>query len=243
MLTEETENARPSADTLTPDGPPAATDEVPETPGDLTEYLTRLERVLRGIARDGLNVTRAQRDAQTALQTILLRLDDLELTNKGMSQAVWRAAQESQTHIQSAEQHFAGAIRELETRVRGELRWQLYQSALQAIFPALDDMDLVIGNQRSLAGGSVQDDDLLKAIMLVRQKFAEGLRMLGLEEIPIEEGVTLFDSDTHHQIESDVPRDLLDGSDLPIGTIVRVRRVGYRLDGRVFRVPQVLVKS
>ena len=243
MLTEDSKNDDPSADAPAPNAPPVAVDEESEPPGDLAEYLPRLERVLRGIARDGLNVTRSQRDAQTALQTILGRLDDLELSTKGMSQAVWRAAQESQTHMQSAEQHFAGAIRELETRVRGELRWQLYQSALQAIFPALDDLDLVIGNQRSLAGASEQDDGLLKAIMLVRQKFADGLRMLGLEEIPIEEGVTRFDPDTHHQIASDVPLDLLDSSDLPSGTIVRVRRFGYRLDGRVFRIPQVLVKA
>lgn len=208
----------------------------------LAETLFRLEKVVRSEGRDNLALVRGQKDTQTALQTILARLDEFELTNKGLAQTVWRTAQDSQSHMQNAEQHFAGAIRELEARMREEMQWQIYRSALQAIFPALDDMDLVIINQRDLNRQAGREDALLEAMVLIRQKLADGLRTLGLEEITIIEGVTRFDPSVHQSVEADTPA-LPQDEEVPPGTIIRVRRVGYRLNGQIFRVPQVLVQS
>jgi molecular chaperone GrpE (heat shock protein) len=216
---------------------------------DLGDKIVQLERVVRSVGRDSLALTRGQREAEATLQAILARLDDLELATKGMSQTVWRATQESVGQLQNAEAHFAGAIRELEARIRNELQWQLYKNAAQAILPALDDMDLVIGNQRALAKkaaagqAAAHDDSLLEAMILVRHKLVEGLRRLGLEEISIEEEVTPFDPAWHEAVQSDIPAEFLDDEGVPVGTIFRVRRAGFQLNGRIFRVPQVLVKS
>ena len=53
---------------------------------------------------------------------------------------------------------------------------------------------------------------------------------------------TQFEPGSHEAVEADIPADLLPDKELSPGTIIRVRRAGYRFDGRVFRVPQVLVK-
>lgn len=236
-------NSVPSATTEAAGKSPVSTDDDMEELQSLIEKLSRLEKVVRGAGRDSLAIVRGQRETQTTLQAIQARLDDLELTTKGLSQTVWRAAQESQGHLQNAEQHFAGALRELEKRVREEMQWQLYKSTLQAIFPALDDMDLVIGNQKVLAEKSGEEDGFLEAMILVRKKLSEGLRTLGLEEITIEEGVTPFDPSLHEAVEPDIPLDLLSDKAVPPGTIIRVRRTGHRFGGRIFRVPQVLIKK
>lgn len=222
--------------------PPMSEEETAMMLPDLVDQLSRLEKVVRGLGRDSLTLTRGQRETHSTLQTIQSRLDDLDLTIKGLSQTVWRATQESQGHLQNAEQHFAGAIRELETRVREEIKWQLYKSAAQAILPALDDLDLVLGNQQVLVQRAGEEDPLLEAMLLVRNKFSEGLGALGLEEIPIEEGVTQFDPALHQVVEPDIPDELLNGPGFSSGTIIRIRRRGYNLNGRIFRVPQVLIK-
>lgn len=207
------------------------------------ESFSRLEKVVRGMARDSLAITRNQRETQTALQAIQERIGDLELTTKGFTQTVWRATQDNQEQIQKAEDHFAGAVRELEDRVREEMKLLLRKSTLQAVFPALDDLDLVIGNQKALLKVGGQEDGFLEAMVLVRQKLVDGLRSLGLEEISIEEGVTPFDPGTHEAVETDIPADLLLDQDMSAGTIIRVRRAGYCFEGRTLRAPQVIIKT
>ncbi|MHB8891561.1 MAG: nucleotide exchange factor GrpE [Candidatus Limnocylindrales bacterium] len=207
----------------------------------------RLERLVRGMARESLEVARGQREIQASLQGLPAALEAVDLSLKGVSQQVWRYAQDGQAGITIAEEHFAGAIRELEARLRAELQSLIYRNACLALLPALDDLDLVIGNQRSLQPGADGDDHLLQAVVIVRHKLAEGLRALGLEEIPVEAGRTTFDPTLHQAVESDLaagipaPPDL--PPDLPRGTILMVRRAGYRLNGGVLRTPQVIIAS
>jgi molecular chaperone GrpE (heat shock protein) len=219
-----------------------------EAPLDLGGKIAQLERLVRSVARDSLALSRGQRDAEAQLQAIQTHLDDLELTTKGVGQTVWRAVQEALGQLQNAEAHYAGAIRELEARVRAEIQWQVYRSAAQSMLPALDDMDLVIGNQRALArkaaaGAAQAQDSVLEAMVMVRRKLVEGLRALGLEEIPIQEGATRFDPAWHEVTEPDISPEFLDDAGAPPGIIYRVRRAGFQFDGRIFRVARVLVKS
>jgi molecular chaperone GrpE (heat shock protein) len=79
--------------------------------------------------------------------------------------------------------------------------------------------------------------------MLVRQKLVEGLRALGLEEIAVEPGVTVFDPAVHQVAERDLPEGLVLDTDVPRGTVLFRRRAGFQLSGRVFRPPQVIVKT
>jgi molecular chaperone GrpE (heat shock protein) len=222
-------------------GDPTAPTELTEETQDFAEKVSKLEKIIRGMGRDSLSVVRGQKDIEATLQIILSRLDDLELLTKGTTQTIWRATQENQKHLQGTQDHFAGAIRELESRVREEMQWQFRQSTLEAIGPALDDMDLVIAMQSALTKNANEKDDFLEAMMLVRRKFSEGLKALGLEEIVIEEGLTRFDPNLHEAVESDIPDALLEGEGLVPGTIILVRRAGFGFNGRVIRVPQVLV--
>lgn len=227
----------------TPAANPSPAEPPPPDLSALAEKLAALERVVRGMARDSLETNHAQREALELIQKLQTQMDEMRLESKGILQTVWRTGQESQASMAKAEDHFGAAIRELEARLKDEMKWQLQRGLMQSIFPALDDLDLIILNQRELNRQSGQPDHLLSAIMLVRSKFQANLRMMGLEEIKIEEGVALFDPSQHELTPSDLavpPRQ--DGSQ-PKGTILCVRRAGYRYLDKIFRYPQVIVKE
>lgn len=209
----------------------------------LAEKIAQLERIVRGMGRDSLETSRAQREAQETLQALKTQLDEMRLESKGILQTVWRSGQESQSSMAKAEDHFGAAIRELEARLREEMKWQLQRGLMQAIYPALDDLDLIIANQRELVKTTGESRALLDAIILVRSKFNANLFMLGLEEIKIEEGVTLFDPSQHEIVPSDLVVPPPAHESMPPGTILLVRRAGYRYQGRIFRYPQVIVKT
>jgi molecular chaperone GrpE (heat shock protein) len=154
-----------------------------------------------------------------------------------------RRLQEIEKTIQGSEEHYAGSLRELESRVRDELQWQIHKGCLLAVMPGLDDLDLVIIHGRGRAGGSVEEDSVLEALLLVRQKISDGLRTFGLEEIRIEPGSTIFDPAVHQGADSDLPSGIVPDLDVPRGTILLQRRTGYRLKGRVIRPAQVIVKT
>lgn len=117
------------------------------TAGD--ERWSRLEKLVRGMGRDSLSLARDQQEARSTLATIVSRMDELDLAIKGLAQTSWRAAQERLTQAQDTEKHFAGALRELESRMREEILWQAERGTLAAIFPALDDMVRVLDTNAS----------------------------------------------------------------------------------------------
>jgi len=220
------------------EAPSAETGATPAGPGPagLEEKLDRLERVVRAAGRDSLESVQASRDA---LQEVHARLGQVDVLVKGLGETVERTAREGRAAMEKAEQHFAGAIRELEGRLRDEMQWQIYRGAVQAVLPALDDLDLILLHQEP-----AHEDPgvgLAAAVGLVRQKLVGGLRKLGLEEIVVERGA-MFDPSAHQAVESDLPAGMVEGEDVPRGTILFVRRAGFRLEGRVFRSPQVIVR-
>ncbi len=206
------------------------------------ERWSRLEKVVRGMGRDSLTVARGQQETQSALAAISARIDDLDLAIKGVSQTAWRAAQERLGQAQEIEKHFAGALRELEKRIREELLWQIQRNALLAIFPALDDMARVVSLQRELVVAKGNEDPFLEAMELVHHKAIEGLRAFGMEEISVEVGVTRFDPALHEAKELGETAAVSDNESVASGTIIGVGRTGYKIQDRVFRAPQVFVK-
>jgi molecular chaperone GrpE (heat shock protein) len=203
---------------------------------------SRLERLVRGMGRDSLSLARDQQEARSTLATIVSRMDELDLAIKGLAQTSWRAAQERLTQAQDTEKHFAGALRELESRMREEILWQAERGTLAAIFPALDDMVRVLEHQRELLAAEGREDPFVEAMELVHHKILAGLRMLGLEEIPVEVGVTHFDPQLHEAVESRDSSSADRRDSLPSGTIIGLKRPGYVVRGKVFRPPEVLVK-
>lgn len=202
---------KPAADKA-PDAatPPAGQGQAPGPGAGIEDKLARLERIVRSMGQDSVELLR--------------RLQDIEKT------------------IQGSEEHYAGSLRELEGRVRQELQWQIHKGCLLAVMPGLDDLDLVITHERSRAGGEVAEGSVLEALLLVRQKIADGLGTFGLEEIRVEPGTTVFDPGTHQAAEPDLPAGIVPDLDVPQGTILLQRRAGFRLDGRVIRPAQVIVK-
>lgn len=209
----------------------------------LSEKLERLEKVVRGMARENLTLSRGQRELQSGLESIQGQFSDLDLNLKGVSQSVWKATQESNRALQEAEEHYAGALRELEKRVRDEIQWQTNRSTMKAILPAIDDLDLVLAHQDKLSDGQGDQNHFIQAVKQVRRKLTEGLRTIGFEEIQIETGSTQFDPEIHEAVEADISNQIFTEIAARPGTIVFVRRAGFEFQGRVFRVPQVIVKS
>ncbi len=128
-----------------------------------------------------------------------------------MAQSAHRAVQEGQAGVQNAEKHFAGALRSWKPRPRGDAVAD-QRGALEAVFPALDDLELVIAHERQTAGGDVPAGSVLRALVMVRQKLMDGLRAIGLEEIVVEPGVTVFDPALHQHTAADLPPEAIPGS-------------------------------
>ncbi len=173
----------------------------------------------------------------------LARLERIVRSMGQDSVELLRRLQGIEKSIEGSEEHYAGSLRELEARVREELQWQIHKGCLLAVMPGLDDLDLVITHERSRAGGDIAEGSVLEALLLVRQKIADGLRTFGLEEIRVEPGSTVFDPAVHQGADSDLPAGIVPDLDVPRGTILLQRRTGYRLNGRVIRPAQVIVKT
>lgn len=173
----------------------------------------------------------------------LARLERVIRSTGQDSVELLRRLQAIEKTVQGSEEHYAGALRELEARVREELQWQIHKGCLLAVMPGLDDLDLVIIHERGRAGGDVAEGSVLEALLLVRQKIADGLRTFGLEEIRVEPGSTVFDPTVHQGTDPDLPAGIVPDLDVPRGTILLQRRTGYRLNGRVIRPAQVIVKT
>lgn len=179
----------------------------------------------------------------SAIEDKLARLERIIRSMGQDSVELLRRLQAIEKTIEGSEEHYAGSLRELEGRVREELQWQIHKGCLLAVMPGLDDLDLVLIHERDRAGGDVAEGSLLEALLLVRQKIADGLRTFGLEEIQVEAGTTVFDPAVHQGADSDLPAGVVPDLDVPRGTILLQRRSGFRLNGRVIRPAQVIVKT
>lgn len=229
-----------------PEDQPAAAQPAPTAPAPdavLLERLDRLERLMRSLAHDSLESIQSQREVQLAIQQATAGFNELDTVLKYVAQTVLGASQDSQKSMQLAEEHFAAAIRELEARLRDEMQWQIFRSALLSIFPAIDDLDLIIAHQRKQTPADEFEGSILEALVMVRQKLDDGLRKLGLEEIPVEPGATTFDPALHQAVHFDATIDVICDQPAPRGTILALRRAGYRWNGKIFRSPQVVVQA
>ncbi len=236
---QEKENPLP-----TPEG--IQNSDIPKSEGvpeqaSLIEKMGQLERLVRASGRDTLTLGRAQQDSLAALQSVMTLLNNLDLDLKGVSQMVWRATQENQQTIQGVEEHYAGALRDLEKRIREEIHIQTLRSLMRGLLPALDDLDLILSQQART--DTVAEEPFVKGVQLVRRKIVQGLREQGFEEIPVQPGKTSYDPQKYEVVEADIPGSLFEQPDAAPQTILFVRRAGFTYNGQVFRAPQVFVKE
>ncbi len=118
-------------------------------------------------------------------------------------------------------------------RRTGKERIELFKTASQdvmtALLPILDDFD------RALKEIEKTDDDHLKGIALISNKFKETLKQKGLEPIETEPG-QVFNAD-HHEAVTQIPAPTDDMK----GKIIDVIEKGYTLGDKIIRYPKVVI--
>lgn len=139
--------------------------------------------------------------------------------------------------------YFTDELGRLREAVTQELRVRASQKLLQEVLPVLNDMDDLLAR----ADEAAQDEQtarLWRALEAYRRRFYNGLRRLGLEEIKVVEGETLFDPYVHECVSMvEGSPDDADGRGVPPGIIVGVRRRGYLFKDELFQAPQVLIRG
>ena len=116
----------------------------------------------------------------------------------------------------------------------GRERLDLFKTASQdvmtSLLPVLDDFDRALKEIEK-----ADDDELLKGVSLISNKFRETLRQKGLEPIGTKEGDT-FDAEIHAAVtQIPAPNDELKGK------IIDVIEKGYTLGERIIRYPKVVI--
>jgi molecular chaperone GrpE len=116
-------------------------------------------------------------------------------------------------------------------RERQEFRGLGLQQAVEALFPALDDLD------RAQSGLSPQmsPEDLLQSIKLVFNRIRQSVEQMGLR--PIEAVGEHFDPKFHEPVQK------IETSEFPDGVVMEVLRKGYKLNDKVIRPALVNVAS
>ncbi|MBT8296254.1 MAG: nucleotide exchange factor GrpE [Gramella sp.] len=115
------------------------------------------------------------------------------------------------------------------SKERLELFKTANQEVMTAMLPIMDDFDRAL-NELKKSG----DENLLKGIELIHNKFKETLKAKGLERMDVEQGSD-FDSEIHEAItQIPAPSDDLKGK------IVDVIEPGYKLGEKIIRYPKVV---
>lgn len=117
------------------------------------------------------------------------------------------------------------------TKERLDLFKTAGQDVMLSLLPILDDFDRAITEISKTQG---EEDDLLKGVALIRNKFKTTLNSKGLEEVSVNKG-DVFDADIHEAI-TQVPAP----SDDLKGKVVDVIEKGYKLGDKVIRYPKVI---
>lgn len=116
------------------------------------------------------------------------------------------------------------------TRERLELYKTAGQELMTALLPVLDDFDRAV-RELERAG----EDELLKGVVLIHNKFRDTLKAKGLEPIEAQAG-DAFDADLHEAVtQVPAPKKSLKGK------VIDVIEKGYKLGDRVIRHPKVVV--
>ncbi|MCM4158065.1 nucleotide exchange factor GrpE [Gramella sp. AN32] len=115
------------------------------------------------------------------------------------------------------------------SKERIELFKTANQEVMTAMLPVMDDFDRAMNELRKS-----DDENLIKGVELIHNKFKETLRSKGLERMQIEEGAD-FDAEVHEAI-TQIPAP---SEDLK-GKIIDVVEPGYKLGERIIRYPKVV---
>jgi hypothetical protein len=222
---EETRVVEPPAPEPSPNVPPKRTAKSNAAgsgvPGlrDERIVLALVERLIAGLE----SITRIE-NVTTSLAGML----------EGVSKSVAKSEHDRRQLFLDLRGHFTREIDELRTSLHDRMVTEGAIEVFTTLLPALDDMDHVL--RETSAKGDVRS---IESLRLVRRKLRDAFSRLGIEEIRVEEGVTLFDPKVHEgqPYDGDDPK----WNSLPPTTIVQVQRMGYVVGEKVLRCTVVSV--
>ena len=143
--------------------------------------------------------------------------------------------------------YFTDELGRLREAITDELYVRATQRLLMDILPILNGLDnLLIRPEFTCPEVTTQNEQtthLWNTLGAYRRSFYNCLRRLGLEEISIVEGETMFNPDIHECVEPGEGEELPDTETLLDGAILKVRRRGYHFRGELFQAPQVIIKG
>ena len=148
----------------------------------------------------------------------------LQATAKSIS----KSDQDRKQQFVDLRAHLTGEIDRLADTLRERVAREASIDVWKAVLPALDDIDHVL--RETAEGGEIRGADSLR---MVRRRLRDALSRLGIEEIRVEEGVTIFDPIFHEG--KPYEGDDATVNALPKGTAVRVERMGYAAGDAVLR--------
>lgn len=145
-------------------------------------------------------------------------------------------SEQTDTALEEQKEKFLRLFAEFENykkrtaKERVELFKTAGQEVITALLPILDDFDRAI-----IEIGKSSDENLLKGVELIQNKFFNTLKSKGLELVSVEK-MDSFDSEIHEAITMfPAPSEDLKGK------IIEVIEKGYKLGDKIIRYPKVVV--
>jgi molecular chaperone GrpE len=137
-----------------------------------------------------------------------------------------KSAQNNAAEAESLYKRMAADFENYRKRVdreRQEFRTFGLQQAIEAMLPALDDLD----RAQAALNTSMSPEDLLESLKLVFNRIHQSVQQIGVQ--PIEAIGEHFDPQFHEPVQK------IETSLFPDGTVMEVLRKGYTLNGKVIR--------
>ena len=147
----------------------------------------------------------------------------------GMSGMVQFIAKGGEKRDREMRAHITTELDKLGATLRLDAAKQGAIDVWKSVVVSLDDIDHVLRHEEN------------KSLAIVQKKLKDSFAKLGIEEVPIEEGVTHFDSELHDG--EPYKGDEESAKAFEKGVIVHVERAGYRSGGVLLRAAKVLVKG
>lgn len=205
----------------------------------------RSKRSVKGnAAESGVAGARDQRVMWALAERVIVGLESITKIDEttaslaamleNISKSLAKSETERRQQSLDVRAHFTREMNELRTSLHDRLVTEAAIDVFSTLLPALDDMDHVL--REASAQGDVRGYESLR---LVRRRLRDAFSRVGIEEIRVEEGLTLFDPKIHEGQPYDGEDPKLHS--LPPTTIVEVQRMGYVAGEKVLRCTVVSV--
>jgi molecular chaperone GrpE len=183
-----------------------------------------------------MSTTKDTEDREELVQDNTAPSGEEQEQGKGTQEAAGSEEEALRAELEKEKDKFLRLFAEFEnykkrtSRERMELFKTAGQEVISALLPVLDDFDRAV-KEIDRSG----DQDLLKGVELIHNKFRDTLQGKGLEEIEVSQGDT-FDAEVHEAVtQIPAPEKNLKGK------VVDVIEKGYKLGDRIIRHPKVVV--